>query len=170
MYSQYAADQLFEKLEMGKVSEDEFYFILKEIQNIETDKITNAWNAMLLEFRFQSFEYIKKLRPEFKVCLLSNTNAIHRAAFDKLFIDRYGISMDTYFDKPYYSHMIGLRKPNEDIFQFVLEDSGFSAEETLFVDDSYNNIETAEKLGFKTHLLKAGENIENILPNYLISS
>ena len=55
-----------------------------------------------------------------------------------------------------------MRKPNEDIFKFVLRDAGIIPDETLFIDDLYGNIETANKLGIKTHLLVPGERIETL--------
>ena len=55
-----------------------------------------------------------------------------------------------------------MRKPNEDIFRFVLQDAGIIPHETLFIDDLYGNIEAANKLGIKTHLLVPGEMIESL--------
>ena len=72
------------------------------------------------------------------------------------------ISLDDYFIKAYYSHIVGLRKPNVDIYEFVLADGNMNAAETLFIDDSINNIETANKLGLKIHHLLSEERIENL--------
>lgn len=165
MYSQYAADELFENLETGKISNEDFYSIMQKIKaDISVEQITTAWNAMLLTFRMKSFEYIEQLSKQYSIFLLSNTNAIHHAAFTEMFKKEKNRSMDSYFTKAYYSHQIGFRKPNDDIFEFVLEDAGVKAEETLFIDDSYNNIETAQKLQWKTHLLKKGELVEKVIP------
>ena len=71
-------------------------------------------------------------------------------------------SLDDYFDKAYYSQKVGLRKPNADIFEFVLNDAGITARESFYIDDLPPNIETARKLGFKTHLLLPGEKIEHL--------
>ena len=68
--------------------------------------------------------------------------------------------VDDYFEKAYYSHKVGMRKPNADIFEFVLEDANINAAETLFIDDTQMNIDTATTLGFKTHLLLPKERIE----------
>ena len=168
MYSQYAADELFENLETGKVTNDDFFIKLKSIKSEVTSlQIAEAWNAMLLRFRTNSFDYIEQLSGNYKIFLLSNTNAIHHAAFSKLFESKYNRSMDAYFTKAYYSHQIGLRKPNQNIFDFVLKDASIKAHETLFIDDSFNNIETAEKLNWETHLLQKEELIENVIPSLL---
>jgi putative hydrolase of the HAD superfamily len=96
--------------------------------------------------------------------LLSNTNAIHHEAFGKIFESETGKpALDDYFKKAYYSHQLGLRKPGKEIFEFIIKDSDLEPGETLFIDDSYNNIETAGQLGLMTHLLLPGEKIEDIL-------
>lgn len=70
--------------------------------------------------------------------------------------------LDQYFEKAYYSHLVGMRKPGKAVFDYVLADAGISAEETFFIDDASPNIETAAAMGFKTHLLLPGERIEKL--------
>ena len=52
--------------------------------------------------------------------------------------------------KFYLSHEIHLRKPNTDIFEFVLRENGLKPNECLFIDDTKDNTLTADKLGFNT--------------------
>ncbi|MCP9751240.1 HAD family phosphatase [Ferruginibacter sp. HRS2-29] len=165
MYTQYTADALFDDLETGKVSADEFYdkIMEKRGEGITRPQVTFAWNNMLLDFRESSLGFLEKLSERYKLFLLSNTNEIHLDAFEEILKRQVGLeSLDKFFSKAYYSHRVKLRKPNRDIFEFVLADAGIKAEETLFIDDSWNNIEAAKKLGFKTHLLLPGEMIENL--------
>lgn len=68
--------------------------------------------------------------------------------------------LDEYFIKAWYSNEIGLRKPGIPIFEFVLQDENLKAAETLFIDDTLINIETAQLLGFKTHHLLPTEKVE----------
>ncbi|MBC7866024.1 MAG: HAD family phosphatase [Gloeobacteraceae cyanobacterium ES-bin-316] len=165
MYSQYSADAVFEKLETGDISNESFYNTIIERANsqITREQIALAWNAMLLDFREETLDFLESLGPGYDLYLLSNTNAIHLAAFNEIFFKQTGkTSLNNYFKKAYYSHEVGLRKPNEDIFEFVLKDAGLLAEESLFIDDSYNNIHAAQMLGFTTHLLVPGEKVENL--------
>jgi HAD superfamily hydrolase (TIGR01509 family) len=166
MYSQFTADELFANLETGKISNDDFYDRLtKEAKvKISRQEITDAWNKMLLTWRRESLAFIAKLNKKYKVYLLSNTNAIHLEAFNEILKNETGRSegIDDLFAKAYYSHKISLRKPNNDIFNFVAKDADLKPEETLFIDDSKNNIEAAGKLGYKTHLLLPEENIEDL--------
>jgi putative hydrolase of the HAD superfamily len=167
MYNQYAGDELFDELEMGKVTPDEFIatMISRHGNGITAEQVTHAWEAMLLDFRTSSLAHLEKLAKKYNIYLLSNTNAIHLAAFNKILLAETGHEkLDDFFIKAYYSHKVGLRKPNRDIFEFVLKDAGIKAEETLFIDDSYNHIATAEGLGLQVHLLQKGERIEDVVP------
>ncbi|MEO8771094.1 MAG: HAD family phosphatase [Ferruginibacter sp.] len=165
MFSQFKSDQLFEKLEQGMIDESAFYSVLLKVgkKDITAEQVKFAWNSMLLDFREESLSFLKVLKKNYKLYLLSNTNAIHLSAFNKILKAQIGeASLDPFFTKAWYSHLIGLRKPNNDIFEFVLKDGNLKAEETLFIDDTIGNILTAQKLGFKTHLLLPGEKIENL--------
>jgi FMN phosphatase YigB (HAD superfamily) len=165
MYSQFKSNNVFDNLETGHISETEFYEYMLEVGKgkVTRDQVTGAWNAMLIDFRIESLEFLKRLKQTHQLFLLSNTNTIHKAAFDRILKDQTGYdSLDVFFKKVYFSHEIGFRKPNEDIFNYVLKDAGISAEETFFIDDLYTNIDTARKLGFKTHLLLPNEKIEKL--------
>ena len=169
MYNQYQSDVVFTRLEKGTINNDDFYnyMIKAAVGNITREQIETAWNAMLLDFRKESLSLLEQISKKYKIYLLSNTNAIHLQALSAVFTKQTGkASLDDYFTKAYYSHKIRLRKPNEDIFEFVLNDAGVAAAESLFIDDSVNNINTAMRMGFKTHLLLPGEMVEK-LPYFL---
>ncbi len=165
LFSQLKANELFEDLETGKISEDVFY---KEVQKFATQDVDQkdifiAWNAMLLDFRKSSLDFLESIKDKYRLFLLSNTNIIHLTAFKEILRKETGKpSLDEYFIKSYYSHEINLRKPYKDIYEFILKDGNMIAAETLFIDDSYNNIQAAKELGIQTHLLLAGERIENL--------
>ncbi len=168
MFSQFKADELFERLETGHISEEDFYASIKQRTNIPlTNKqIEEAWNALILNFRIDSLVFLEKLSANYKLYLLSNTNSIHLNYFNKLFTLQTGKpTLDKYFIKAWYSNKIGLRKPNQDIFEFVLQEENLQAAETLFIDDTFINIEAAQKLGFKTHHLLPIERIELLKGN-----
>lgn len=166
MYAQYTADETFSLLETGKISESDFYkrIIEKGPGDTTMESIKMAWNAMLLDFRISSISFLHQLRHKKNIYLLSNTNVIHLEDVRSNYaatISKH--PMDELFLKSWYSNEIGYRKPVKECFEYILTDANIEAEETLFVDDSYNNIETAVVLGFKTHLLVAGEKIEDLV-------
>jgi putative hydrolase of the HAD superfamily len=47
----------------------------------------------------------------------------------------------------FLSYEIGLRKPDSNLYEHVLNEINLKADETIFVDDSRANIKGAEKLG-----------------------
>lgn len=165
MFSQFTADELFRKLEMGHINEPDFYAAIKKrtIRKITQAEIEDAYNALILNFRTESLAFLEKLSAQYKVYLLSNTNSIHLRYFkDLLTKQTCKPQLDAYFTKAWYSNEVGLRKPDAEIFEFVLKDENLAAAATLFIDDTYLNIETAQKLGFKTHLFLPEERIEKL--------
>jgi HAD superfamily hydrolase (TIGR01509 family) len=165
LYSQFSANDLFEKLETGTISEEEFYLAIQQYAKVPLtiNEIETAWNAMLLDFRIESLRFLETLSKKYNLFLLSNTNSIHHKAFHKILNKEIGKpTLDGYFRKSYYSHVMKMRKPYVDTYRFVLNDNNLIAGETLFIDDSINNIEAAKEAGMITHHLVAGESIENL--------
>lgn len=163
MFSQFKADELFEKLETGRLSEADFYAAVKKRteKTITEAEIDHAWNALILNFRIESLVLLEKLAANYKLYLLSNTNSIHLKYFKELFTKQTGKPLlDEYFSKAWYSNEVGLRKPGAEIFEFALKEENLVPVETLFIDDTLINIETAQKLGIKTHHLLPSEKIE----------
>jgi glucose-1-phosphatase len=157
LYNQFELNTLFDDLETGKIAPSVF---LDEMQKHTTpgtthQQIMDAWNAMLLDFPLRRLQILQQLRQHYGLYLLSNTNAIHMDAFNRILQESRGIpSLATFFDKAYYSHQMGLRKPHKDSFQFVLEENGLDPAETLFIDDTLPNIEGAKAVGLQTiHLV-----------------
>lgn len=165
LFSQSTANPLFEKLETGNISEDDFYQVMQQYASLPltVNQIKTAWDAMLLNFRISSLSFLKTLPGKYNTFLLSNTNSIHHRAFLEILKKEMGIpTLDGYFKKSYYSHLIGMRKPHKDTYLFVLKDADILPAETLFIDDSIINIKPAQDLGIITHHLITGERIETL--------
>jgi putative hydrolase of the HAD superfamily len=165
MYSQADADELFRKLETGQISETNFYDEInhRTSLNLPSTVIEKAWNKMLLTFREKSLQFLETLRPRYKLFLLSNTNHIHLKEFIKIYnAAERKKPFEKYFDKVYYSCEIGLRKPNLDIYEYVLNENGLEPKTTLFVDDSVQNVESAVMAGMQGLVLLPGKFIEEL--------
>ena len=67
------------------------------------------------------------------------------------------------FDEVYYSCRIGMRKPDKEIFKFVLKQNGLKPEETVFIDDSIQHVKAAGECGISAFLLNKGEEIGDFL-------
>jgi putative hydrolase of the HAD superfamily len=165
LYSQSTANRLFEALETGEISDQEFYDQIGRYCGPGTSQLQmqEAWNHILLDFRDDSLEFLKRLKDKYNLYLLSNTNSIHLEAFNRILSGQTGdSSLDDFFIKTYYSHLMKKRKPYPATYQWVLEDAGLRAQETLFIDDSINNINGAREAGLHTHLLLPTEKIEDL--------
>jgi glucose-1-phosphatase len=163
LYSQNNADKLFEELETGKISEAIFYQKMQHYCRPGTtyQQIEAAWNEILLDFRLPSLAHMEVLKERYSLFLLSNTNSIHKKSFDKTLQQVTGKnSLDAYFTKSYYSHIMQRRKPYVATYKFVLQDGQIDTMETLFIDDSVANIEGAREAGLHTHLLLSEERVE----------
>ena len=115
-----------------------------------------AWNSILVEFPDHRLEFLKKIKAsqKFKLILLSNTNELH-IDWVKRNISFYE-EFKSNFDQFYLSHEIHYRKPDQDIFKFVLNENKLNPNETLFIDDTQEHIQSAKSLGIHTWHLKAG--------------
>lgn len=165
MYSLKNANPLFQHLEEGKLSDEDFYITFRKLSNTDLtdEQIKIALNLLLLTYRREALNTLKAIRHKYKLFLLSNTNNIHLQAFTKLYKEQIGKgSLDDYFDKAYYSHKTGYRKPAKEAYEMVLQENNLSASETMFIDDSIKNIEGARAVGLQTILLEAGIGIEDL--------
>lgn len=164
MYTQLSQSDLFDRFETGMIDRTEFIDSLKQLcpVPITEEKIVECWNAMLLDFPLRRLQLLQQLRLYYDLILLSNTNEIHEEAFNNILMSSRGMpSMAVFFDKIYFSHRIGLRKPGKEVFERILNDNGFKAEHTLFIDDSPQHIATAKELGIQTIHLEKGMTIEH---------
>lgn len=169
-YQQAFSNPLFSNLETGHISEVEFYEAFRADTGIAltNHQIKEAWNALLGDYRKASVAILPIVKEQYQTYLLSNTNIIHYDAFIEKSREQLGNQpFDDFFHKAYYSHQMGLRKPNADSYTFILDAHGLLAAETLFVDDTYKNIEGAQAVGLQTLWLENGLLIEDALPEFL---
>lgn len=157
-YSQANQKELFNKLETGKIAEHDFYQEVRDVSglNLSNSEIENAWNAMLLDLPTERIELISEIAKKKPIYLLSNTNEIHLKKIEEL-LKKKETNWDKFcgiFSKVYLSCRVGMRKPNEDIFFKVLNDNNLIANKTLFIEDSIQHIETAQKIGIQTLFLQ----------------
>ncbi|MBA4197268.1 MAG: haloacid dehalogenase [Chitinophaga sp.] len=158
LFTQHHVNPLFHLLETGKISEADFYnsFRKETGKSITDEIIKNAWNAMLLSFPKERIDWLKTISKQYKVFLFSNTNQIHYDAFMKIFEETFNASdFNSLFIKAYYSQQMGLRKPDKEAFEFILNEQNLNAAETLFIDDTPKNIEGAKAVGLQTILLQS---------------
>ena len=156
MASMAGSNQLFTSLETGMDVQQFYHQFRQQTQlNISNAQIETAWNALLLNFRKESMQHLLLLKEKYNLYLLSNTNEIHLQEFQKKLKQQLpSLSWNACFIACYFSHRIGMRKPNAEAWLYIVNKHALNVENTLFIDDSVVNIEAAKQLGMQTiHLL-----------------
>jgi len=153
--------------EQGLVSTSEFLsFYAQKFPQLSEEKIIENWNSILGDFPEKRLHFIKKLASEkkHKLILLSNTNELHIKWIieNVLFFEDF----KNQFDAFYLSHEIKLRKPNANIYEFVLKENDLKANECLFIDDTKTNTDTASRLGM--YIWNLDEKEEDIIDLFTI--
>lgn len=162
LFSQQFSNTLFESLETGKITPEDFYeaFRKETNMNLSNDAIQDAWNAMLLDFPKERLQWLENISDQYPVYLFSNTNIIHYQSFILNFEQDFPQKpFNDYFRKAYYSHELGLRKPYPHSYLKIMELENLDPKETLFIDDTPKNIEGAKQAGLQTILLNDGRTV-----------
>lgn len=157
LYSQARQSPLFADFECGRVNPGQFLEQLTGFinRNIPAGTIEKAWNSILVGFDNKRTALLKKLPEKYRLFLLSNTNKIHYDIYTRQFSKRYGEDFNNLFSKTYWSFKIGMRKPDQEIYRLVMSENGLKSEQTLFIDDSFQNVVSADQAGLPSLLLES---------------
>ena len=159
-----------------EIVDEAYREVIREIESREVDK-ESFWNLLTTKLGvdisysiqdpiaegFKKFKkdtgvlgIVSRLKPKYKVALVSNANAIEAATEEVSSIYRE-------FDEVVLSFKIGVRKPHPKIYQTIFDRLKVKPEETVFVDNSPTNIEEAKKLGMKAILFKNANQLRSEL-------
>ena len=166
LYTLASQNELFDRLEVGSITENEFYDELRRVTGCKLDDKTleQCWDALIMDFPSARIDMLKRLKNEgkYRTFILSNTNIIHYRFYTALLMRTRGVDgLESLVEHAYFSHEIGLKKPNRDIFDYVVTNSHIKPEESIFIDDNEANIKAANALGFNTIFLKDND-MENL--------
>lgn len=158
------ASSFFKQYEVGSISDEEF---IRSIATLEGNtgslqQISDAWNALLLDFPIDRVNWLKQLKNKYRLFLFSNTNAIHLVEFQRRFKEDHGFEMDGLFEKAYYSHVVKIRKPDAAAYELVLNENKLLPAETVFIDDALINVEAANKVGIRGIHLEPGISVTTL--------
>ena len=162
---------ILQQYEMGLVSTDKFLTFFEERLSVSQDKLKRAWNSILLDFPKERLRFIQNLSEskKYRLFLLSNTNDLHISWIQQNWgMEQYN-AFKICFEQFYLSHEINLRKPNNNIYEFVLTTNDLAPKETLFIDDTKENTDAAKALGIHIWNLKPGKEdvLELLTKNYI---
>ncbi|MEY8684925.1 HAD family hydrolase [Bacteroides sp. AN502(2024)] len=150
---------IFQELEEGKLSADEFRKQLGDLCNrpLTMEETKQAWLGFFNEVNQNKLDYILELRKSYHVYILSNTNPFVMSWACSTDFSSRKKPLNDYCDKLYLSYQISHTKPEPEIFDYMVNDCNIIPSETLFVDDSASNIQIGKALGFETLQPENGE-------------
>jgi len=150
---------ILQQYEMGLISTKDFINFFQEKLHIPSEKLVKVWNSILLDFPTKRLKFIQELSEgkKYRLFLLSNTNDLHITWVQ----NNWGLvlynAFKVCFEQFYLSHEINFRKPNNNIYEFVLNTNNLIPEETLFIDDTKENTDAAHILGIHVWNLVPGK-------------
>ena len=150
---QVAEIDLFEE---GKITPMQFRSFIRSLSsiNLSDQQIDDAWNAILIDLPEVRLEILKKLKKKYRIFLFSNTNEINCIEFVRFVIEKFGENIfENHFEKAYYSHTLGIKKPKLEAFQQICLEQNLIPAETLFIDDTERHILGAQKAGMQVFWL-----------------
>ncbi|MBK6859331.1 MAG: HAD family phosphatase [Saprospiraceae bacterium] len=156
--------------EKGQISEEAFFNRLqrRSKQILEGEYYYSAWNQMILDFPENRIQMLRKLRSKYRLLLMSNINITHLRYIKRMLqLHDQSPEFETLFDKVYLSFECGMRKPELEFFQFILQQEHLIADECLFIDDRQENIDAAIQLGIHTHLHNPADEIARSIHSIL---
>jgi len=162
---------IFRQYEKGDVSSENFIWELQHASKTKPEPrlVIDAWNQMILGSTTERFDFLKELKKDYKVFLLSNSNELHVQYGMKVLSNIMDVKdfNDDHFHNTYYSHLLGMRKPDVEIFERVISDNVLRADESLFIDDLMPNIQGAVRAGLQAVQHDPKTNIIEMVPQYI---
>jgi len=172
-YAHKKQDPIFDAFEKGEITSGEFRNGIRAKAGnpqLTDEQIDGAWNSLLIGVPNGNHELLLALKSKYRTFLLSNINAIHYDYIMKYLETDFGFNgNDHLFERVYYSHLTGKRKPDTAIFEQVLQENQLDPTETLFIDDSPQHLAGAQKVGLQTYLMIAPDSIQALFGRDLIA-
>jgi len=172
IYSKASQTDLFDRLETGNISNGDFLEALHKYvpSGITKQQVLAAWNSILIGIPKRRIDFVHQLSGNHRMFLLSNTNAIHVAEFEKDIEKEMGLDyFRAAFEKVHYSNVLGIKKPYPETYLHVCKLHGLNPQRTLFVDDSPQHVRGAIDAGlFGYHLELPQEDISIALASLAI--
>lgn len=163
----YREEPVFLNYEKGLIDSDLFRDTLRELFSLglSDEAIDACWNAMLVGLPPSRLTLLTNLQKHFQVSVLSNTNEIHIDYVNRVMLR--GGDLRTYVHTCHYSHELNMRKPDQEIYEHVLQRNNFAAGETLFLDDNIDNLTGAAAVGINTFHVTHPDEVLTLFKHYV---
>ena len=134
---------LVRQFESGEIESRDFVGRLSRHLNLDTtyENFCDIWSSIFLPETLISDDLLGRLARNYRLVLLSNTNAIHF----EMIRDNYPLLR--HFHAFVLSHEVGAMKPSPVIYRKAISEAGCLAEECFFTDDIAEYVEGARQQG-----------------------
>ena len=129
-------EEIMSKGDKGELSEEEIYDLIAKRVNETPLKVKEDFKE-LIHINYELVNYIKELKKEYRIYLLSNAVSS--------FLRRILKENNLYelFNEVYISGEIKLIKPYKEYFNYVIEKENLDSSMCIMIDDNKKNIEGA---------------------------
>lgn len=161
------------KYDRGHISDEAFLWVFQQhSSNSDPRELIRAWNRLLGNIASDRLKMIERLKLDYNLAILSNINNLHIRKIHFYLKNEYQISdfEDRFFDHVFYSHLIGMRKPDEEIYKHVTTTLGIIKSDILFIDDLQENIDAAKRHGWHGQIHDPKDDICSVIDSYIKKS
>jgi HAD superfamily hydrolase (TIGR01509 family) len=147
------------RFETGQCDAESFAIGMVESwsMTIEPEEFLNAFTSWPRGFFPGAHELIQSIDASRRVACFSNTNELHANRH----ITEFGIS--ALFETRFFSHEMGVLKPDREAFDFVVGALGCAPEQILFLDDNQINVSGARAAGLRAERTRGPAEARTVL-------
>ena len=145
--SNFTAGETFKLHERGNITDIEFAEAISSELGISLsfEQFAEGWHAIFVALRPEVIDIMNKLREQgHRVVVLSNTNRLHQDYWPQHYPE-----IAASADFLYLSQDLGMRKPDPEIYKYVLQSEEVDAQDAVFFDDIKENVDAAIAVGMK---------------------
>jgi glucose-1-phosphatase len=144
LVGRFARDELYRRHEKGEIGDAEFFAGLRASLGVELSdaQLLEGWNAIFAGEMPGIAQLLARAAQRLPLYAFSNTNSPHVDYFSQRYADVLG-----HFREMFLSSSIGLRKPDAQAYDHVVNAIGVPAGRIVFFDDLAENIEGARERG-----------------------
>jgi putative hydrolase of the HAD superfamily len=157
--SRIAATDLVQRFECGLVEPEDFVAQLSRMLDlhISYDQFCQVWSSIFLPDPLIPESLLEGLSRQYRLLLLSNTNAIHFEMLERTY------PLLRHFHDKILSHRVGALKPSPLIYREAIARAGCLPEEIFFTDDIPEYVAAARCEGIDAVQFESSNQVEREL-------
>ena len=158
--TRFAHDAAYQRHERGEIDADQYFAHLRSSLDIDISnaQLLDGWNAIFIGEMPGISGLLARAARHRPLYAFTNSNRAHERHWSKHFAD-----VLSHFEEVYVSSTIGLRKPDAEAFDHVVDRIGAPAERIMFFDDVLENVEGARARRLQAVHVRSMEDVENAL-------